>query len=289
MWHRCALVLLACWAGVLAAQAPGTAEPLRARVTDLTGTLTAQQQARLESQLATFEARKGAQVAVLLVLTTQPETIEQYSMRVVERSELGRKKSDDGVLLLIAKQDRRMRIEVGYGLEGALTDALSKRIIAETITPLFRQGDFFAGIEAGVTQIIQVIDGEPLPPPDPRWRTPAPSLGQLLPILFAVVFVGATVLGALFGRGFGSVLTGALAGVVVWGALKLFAVAMLAALAAAVIAGFIGGSGRGWSSHARHGGWAGGWGDFGGRGGGFGGGFGGGGGGFGGGGASGGW
>src|SRR6185369_8890070 len=142
--------------------------PLKARVTDLTGTLSAQQQATLEQTLAAFEQRKGSQIAVLLVPTTQPESVEEYAVRVEEKWKLGRKGVDDGALLLIAKNDRKLRIEVGYGLEGVLNDATAKRIIADEITPRFKQGDFNGGITAGVERMMKVIDGEPLPPPKER-------------------------------------------------------------------------------------------------------------------------
>ena len=126
--------------------------PLKARVTDLTGTLSASEANQLEQKLAAFEAKKGSQIAVLIVPTTQPETIEQYSIRVAEAWKLGRKGIDDGALLLIAKQDRTVRIEVGYGLEGVLPDAIAKRIIEETIVPKLRQGNFAGGINAGIEQ-----------------------------------------------------------------------------------------------------------------------------------------
>jgi uncharacterized membrane protein YgcG len=156
--------------------------PLNARVTDLTGTLTAQQQSAMEQKLAEFEARKGSQLAVLIVPTTEPEDIAQYSIRVVEQWKLGREKVDDGALLIVAKNDRRLRIEVGQGLEGVLTDATSRRIISNTIAPLFRQGDFAGGINAGLDRIIRTIDGEPLPPPDRRWRARAsPRLAMRCP------------------------------------------------------------------------------------------------------------
>ncbi len=157
-WRRCSS---RCRCAACAALQP--IPPLAARVTDLTGTLTAAERAQLEARLAEFEARKGAQIAVLIVPTTQPEEIEQYSIRVVDAWKLGREKPDDGALLLVAKEDRTLRIEVGRGLEGALTDLVSKRIIADTITPQFRQGDFAGGIDAGVEQMIRVVDGEPLP------------------------------------------------------------------------------------------------------------------------------
>jgi uncharacterized protein len=125
--------------------------PLTARVTDQTATLTSEQTAALEQKLQAFEATKGSQLAVLIVPTTGNEQIEQYSLRVVDQWKLGRKNVDDGVLLIVAKNDRMMRIEVGYGLEGVLNDATSKRIISEIIVPRFQQGDFYGGINAGLT------------------------------------------------------------------------------------------------------------------------------------------
>ena len=133
---------------------------LTARVTDLSNTLTAEQKSTLEAKLQALETQKGSQIAVLLVPTTQPETIEQYAIRVVEQWQLGRKKIDDGVLLLIAKSDRKLRIEVGYGLEGVLPDMVAKRIITEDITPHLRQGDFYSGILAGITRLDAIIQGE---------------------------------------------------------------------------------------------------------------------------------
>jgi len=264
---------------------------LEARVTDLTGTLAPADRARLEARLAAFEAEKGAQIAVLIVPTTRPEEIEQYSIRVVEAWKLGREKPDDGALLLIAKEDRSLRIEVGRGLEGALTDLASKRIISDTITPLFRQGDFAGGITAGIEQMIRIIDGEPLPPPDPQWQGAASGLADRLPFLLAMIFVGSAVLRALLGRALGSVATGVAAGSIAWWLTKLLGLAVgvgIFGLFAALLLGF--GGGRRWSSLPRHGGWSsGGWGSSGGSGGSRGGGFGGGGGSFGGGGASGRW
>jgi uncharacterized protein len=261
--------------------------PLAARVTDLAGTLSPGAREALEAKLAAFETRKGAQVAVLIVPTTQPEAIEQYSIRVVDAWKLGREKPDDGALLLVAMQDRALRIEVGRGLEGALTDLVAHRIIDETIAPRFRDGDFAGGIGAGVDRMISVIDGEPLPEPEQHWRGPE-RIGPLLPILFFLVFVGSTVLRAMLGRGLGSLATGGAAGAVTWFATQLLGLSVgvaLIALALSVGLGF-GGGGR-WSSRPGHGGWStGGWGGGFGSGGG---GFRGGGGSFGGGGASGRW
>jgi uncharacterized protein len=281
-----ALLLLAASlaAGEVAAQALQPVPPLEARVTDLTGTLTAAQQAELEQKLAAFEQRKGAQVALLIVPTTQPEAIEQYSIRVVDAWKLGREKPDDGVLLLVALNDRQLRIEVGYGLEGVLPDAIARRIIDETITPLFRQGDIYSGVSAGLAQIIQVVDGEPLPPPDRQWQRPGDQLFGLLPLFFIGVLVGGGMLRAIFGRTLGSVLTGGLTGGAVWLLSRVVGFAIAAGLLAWLFALF-----TGIASNVRHGrrggsGGSGGWGGGGLGGGGWGGGFGGGGGGFGGGG-----
>jgi uncharacterized protein len=281
------LLFVALPAGPAAAQALRPIPPIEARVTDLTGTLTQAEQAQLESELAEFESRKGAQIAVLIVPSTQPEEIEQYSIRVVDAWKLGREKPDDGALLLIAKDDRSLRIEVGRGLEGALTDLVSKRIIADTITPLFRQGDFAGGINAGVGQMIRVIDGEPLPAPDENWGGAPERLAGMLPFLFGVIFVGSMVLRAIFGRALGSVATGSVAGVIVWWLTKVLGLAIGVGMVAVIASLFLGvAGGSRWSSRPGHGGWtSGGWG----RGGGGGGGFRGGGGSFGGGGASGRW
>ena len=143
---------------------------LEARVTDLTGTLTAAQQSSLEEKLKAFEERKGAQIAVLILPTTEPEDIAQFGVRLMETWKLGRKGVDDGAVLIVAKEDRELRIEVQYGLEGVLTDATSSRIINETIVPLFKQGDFYGGINAGLDQMLRVVDGEPLPEPDQAWK-----------------------------------------------------------------------------------------------------------------------
>ena len=281
---RAWLALLAGAVGLAGAQALQPIPKLEARVTDLTGTLTAEQQSQLEEKLAAFEARKGSQIAVLIVPTTHPEEIEQYSIRVVEQWRIGRAKVDDGVLLIVAKNDRRVRIEVGYGLEGALPDAIANRIIAETIRPLFAQNNYFGGISAGVDQIIRVIDGEALPAPDRAWHGSGARGGSLLPFLFIAIFIGSSVLRSLLGRPAGAVVTAGITGVLVW----LFSGIIVAALAAAAAFFFtlLSGMGGGLGRPGGFGGWGGGM-IGGGMGGG--GGFSGGGGGFGGGGASGSW
>jgi uncharacterized protein len=266
--------------------------PYEARVTDLTGTLTADEQAALEDKLRAFEARKGAQLALLIVPTTAPEAIEPYAIRVAEAWQLGRKAVDDGALLLVAKDDHNMRIEVGYGLEGALPDATARRILDETIAPLFKQNDYFGGINAGLDQMIRVIDGEPLPAPDRRWQRDPSGLSGLLPVLLMVMLVGSSVLRSIFGRALGATFAGGAVGALAYVLTRVMGIALGAGLVAFLFSLLAGIGPRGWSSYPRYGGWrGGGWSSGGFGGGGFGGGGfgGGGGGGFGGGGASGRW
>ena len=191
--------------------------PLTAHVADLTNTLDSSQVQSLDTQLAEFEKTKGAQLAVLMLPTTQPETIEQYSLRVVEQWKLGRKKVDDGALLIIAKDDRKMRIEVGYGLEGALNDATAKRIIAEVITPPFKQGNFAAGIEAGLQSMMQVVGGEPLPAPVAQQGSKsAPNFETMIVLTFVLVVVVGGMLRTVLGRLPAAGLVGGIAGGLAW-------------------------------------------------------------------------
>jgi uncharacterized protein len=288
--------------------------PLRSPVTDLTQTLTQEQRSALENRLREFEARKGSQVAVLLVPTTQPEAIEQYSIRVAEQWKLGRKGVDDGVLLLVAKNDRAVRIEVGYGLEGALPDVIANRIVNQVIVPRFRSGNFAGGIEEGVSRIMAVIEGEPLPEAEQRDGSNGggiPSgIGSMLPVLLVVAFVASGILRRTFGTVGGSALTAIVTGVIAGLLTRTLMIAFVVAVIALLFGLFgTGGGGPGaWTSRrrddvdtsrrARRGGWTsggwggGGWGGGSGGGswgGGGGGGWSGGGGGFGGGGASGRW
>jgi uncharacterized protein len=277
--------------------AAGVAEvavpPLQSHVTDLTNTLSAPESARLEQKLGNFESRKGSQIAVLIVPTTQPETIEQYSIRVTDAWKLGRKGIDDGILLIIAKHDRAVRLEVGYGLEGILPDALAKRIVDEIIVPRFRQEDFAGGIEAGLESVMAAVQGEPLPPPrTARAGAPADRYAGFSPDLIFPLFIAFLVFGKLlqsmFGRVAGASLMSMGAGFIGW---LIFSSAILGIILAVAVffLSLFGSAGPGIYT-GRGGGWpgAGGMGGSGGFGGG-GGGFSGGGGGFGGGGASGRW
>ena len=235
--------------------------PLTARVTDLTGTLTREQQAGLERMLQEFEARKGTQIAVLMVPTSAPEAIEQYALRVGEQWKIGRKKVDDGAILVVAKDDRALRIEVGYGLEGALNDATASRIIREVIVPRFREGDFYGGINAGLDRMMRVIDGEPLPAP--ARSSPAADGGfmQTLPVLMVAALFGGAILRAILGRFLGATATGGVVGFLAWALAGTLAVALLAGVLAFVftLGGGFGGRGYyGGMGFPRGGGWGGG-------------------------------
>src|SRR6266699_1424825 len=151
-------------AGFACARAEVAVPPLKARVTDLTGTLSGTQQQDLERRLREFESRKGSQIAVLMLPSTEPETIEEYSIRVADAWKIGRARVDDGVILVVAKNDRKLRVEVGRGLEGAIPDAIAKRVVSDIIAPYFRSGDFYGGVAAGTDALMKLVEGEPLPP-----------------------------------------------------------------------------------------------------------------------------
>jgi len=264
---------------------------LSSHVVDTSGTLTTAQQQALDGKLAAFEAASGSQVVVLMVPTTQPEDIASYANRVGSTWKIGRKDIGDGLLLIVAKNDRKLRIEVARALEGAVPDLAAKRIIDQTITPFFKQGDFAGGIGAGLTRFMALIRGEALPAPqaaksgsgsgDFQWM-------DLAVFLFFAVAVGGAILRNMFGSKLGSVVAGGAAGVIAFVVTTSVLVAILAGVVALVFS-LVSGLGRFAQSHSR-----GPWGGTGGGGGGWssgsGGGFSsGGGGGFGGGGASGGW
>jgi uncharacterized protein len=283
------LALLLCWAG--AALALVAVPPLTGRVVDQTGTLSAADIDSLTQTLKDLETRKGSQIAVLIVPTTDGEAIEQFSLRVAEAWKIGRKKIDDGALLVIAKNDRRLRIEVGYGLEGALTDATTKRIIDEDITPKFKAGDFGGGVAAGVDRMVRIVNGEKLPEPEPpHWQDsesfdPSALFNPFL-IIPAIFFGG--LLRSLLGRLLGSVAAGALTALIAWFMVGSLIAALVVGMIASVFVlvsdgfassgpgrrggtgGWAGGSGGSWSSggssSSSGGGFSGGGGSFGGGG-----------------------
>jgi uncharacterized protein len=260
------LALFLCWAQ--AAFAEVAVPPLVGRVVDTTNTLNSSYIETLNQRIRSFEQRKGSQIAVLIVTTTEPETIEQYSIRAAEAWKIGRKKIDDGALLVIAKNDHKLRIEVGYGLEGALTDVTARRIIDEVIVPHFKTGDFAGGISDGLTRMIGVIDGERLPPPAPEAsHGPEPdwnALSSFVPFaFFGALFVG-SFLRMLFGSLLGSVVAGGVVAVIAWyvvgsliAAVALGGVAFLIVLIADAFQ-MAGPSGRGGYSGSSSGGWSGG-------------------------------
>lgn len=281
-----ALLAWLLFATLALAQALRPVPPLAGRIVDTTGTLTASQQSTLDARLREFEQRKGSQIAVLIVPATAPEAIEQYSIRVAEQWKIGRGKVDDGAILVIAKDERALRIEVGYGLEGALNDATSKRIVDDIIVPHFRSGDFYGGIAAGLDAMMRVIDGEPLPAPPQTSPAQSNPIGMLPLLFFAALIVGG-VMRALFGRGKGAFIAGGLLGIAAWLLSGVLLLGLFGAFIAFVVTLGGGRMGSGWRSGPgpwgpTGGGWGGGgWGNDGG--------FRGGGGGFGGGGASGRW
>ncbi|OQW69200.1 MAG: hypothetical protein BVN34_06825 [Proteobacteria bacterium ST_bin12] len=247
---------------------------LKSRITDLTQTLSADQHAQLDSKLAAFEQQKGSQIAVLILSTTQPEDIAQYSIRVVEKWKIGREKIDDGVLILVAKDDRKIRIEVGYGLEGAIPDLIAKRVISEIISPQFKQGNFYGGLDAGVDKLIGLIHGEALPE-NKASAISGNAIENLLPILLFGGLISGLFLRNIFGTFGGSAVNGGLVGAAVW----LLGLALGAAVIFAIVAFFftmmMGGRGMsgyggvpmggGWSGGGSSS-WGGGGGDFGGGG-----------------------
>jgi uncharacterized protein len=287
-WWLAAALLLP-----LLAHAAAAVPKLTRHVTDLTGTLTAAQVDQLDAQLLALEKAKGAQVVVLMVPTTGEQDIEGYSLAVAEANRIGRKGIDDGLLLLVAKDDRRVRYDVGYGLEGAIPDAATARITREYIAPKFRANDYFGGISDALGALTKLIDGEPLPPPV-RDSASARDGNPLLPNgLFIAIFAG-FLLRSVLGRT-RSWLRVPLGALVIGGLLWLL-ISLGAGILGAIVGGVLmlipsGGVGRsigrgGWGGFGGGGGLGGGWG-----GGGFGGGggFSGGGGSFGGGGSTGSW
>ncbi|MDD5274356.1 MAG: YgcG family protein [Methylovulum sp.] len=239
---------------------------LSQRVTDLTATLSAEQVAALENKLAAFEAKKGSQIAVLIVPSTQPKDIAEFGIEVADLWQAGRKGVDDGVILIVAKDDRKLRLEVGYGLEGVIPDAVAKRVIAETITPYFKADDYAGGIDAGVTQVMSLIEGEPLPAPSES-SGERQGEGGFMFILIGGLIVG-FVLSAIIGRAMGGMLAGLGSGVVAVLVLGLtFSVAIFIGLMVFFIVGVRSAGGRGWSNGGGFGGSSGGgsWGGGGGR------------------------
>ena len=230
---------------------------LTARVMDSTGTLTAAQIATLNTSLQALETAKGSQLVVLMVPTTAPEDIATYANRVANGWKIGRRDVGDGVLLIVAKNDRKLRIEVAKTLEGAIPDLAARRIIDNAITPRLKQGDFAVGIEAGVDQISALVKGESLPGPGAQPRSVGKAAQfEWMDLLVFMVFalpIGANVARGIFGRKLGALATGTGVGVLA----LVFTASLWIAGAAAVIALLFtllaGSSGLGRSSRAGNG------------------------------------
>jgi uncharacterized protein len=266
---RALLALVFCWLALLALPA-AAAEPvalpaLTARVTDLTGSLDATQRGRLDQRLAAIERDGRAQIAVVLVPTSGPETIEQFGIRLAEAWKLGRKGADDGLIVIVAKDDRRMRIEVGYGLEGKIPDAIASRIVNERMAPAFRQGDFFGGLDAALTAIEGALGGESVAPR--QMAAPAADATEDYFTWLTATLVAAGVLRSIFGL-FGSLVAAAVGG---WLGFMIFGSWLASVIAALVVfvfsfGRFASGGGGSFGGSSGGGGFSGGGGGFGGGG-----------------------
>ncbi len=250
---------------------------LTGRVVDETGTLTAEETRSLEANLQAFEQRKGSQIAVLIVGTTFPEPIESYSIRAADVWKIGRKGVNDGILVVVAKSDRVMRLEVGYGLEGAIPDAVARRLIDEVFIPGFREGHFYEGLSAGIDRMIKVIDGEPLPEVSQSnaGRGDARSIESYFVLFIVATLAFGGLLRGLLGRLPAALVVGAGIGFLAWLIVAPMLVALLVGAIAFVVTLFGGGGlpGRlGGGGFGGGGGFSGGGGGFSGGGGGFGGG-----------------
>jgi len=193
------LALLACLFFIQTGAAQIPTPPLKQRVTDLSGVLTHEERSAIENKLQAFEQKKGPQIAVLIIPSLEGEDISAFGIRVAESWKLGRKGIDDGAILIVSMKDRRMRIEVGYGLEGVLNDAVSKRIISDIITPFFKAGDYFHGINNGVKAMIKVIEGEPLPAVEKKPVRKNIGADTVVPVLVFFLFIS-QFFAMIFGR-----------------------------------------------------------------------------------------
>lgn len=244
---RLLVLVLALYALCVFAQNLQPVPPLTAHVIDQTGTLDAFQLKGLEDKLMAFEQAKGTQIAILMVATTQPEDDASFANRVGNAWKIGRKGVGDSVLVVVAKDDRKVRVEVAKALEGAIPDLAAKQVIDEAMIPKFRQGDFAGGLRDGLDQLIARINGEPLPAPAQRERSPQRASGHgfdwgdLAIFLFIAVPVAGSILRRLFGRPLGSLITGGGVGAIAWlitSSMLVAGIAALLALLFTLVAGF---------------------------------------------------
>lgn len=251
-----AALALCAWLACAAAAAQGLAAipPLDAPVVDTTGSLDAAAVQRIGQRARDLQQRKGSQLQVLMVASTRPESIEQYTQRVFDAWKLGRPGVDDGVLLVVARDDRKVRIQPGYGLEGAIPDITAGRVVSEYLAPRFRQGDYAGGIDDATAQLARLIDGEPLPEPLAPQRDDGPPVDWVF-ALFAALIAAQVVrgIGGALPRGVRGLLSGAAGGVVAWLLSSLLLVGGLGALVGFLAGLLSAGGGR----YARGGGWGG--------------------------------
>jgi uncharacterized protein len=217
------------------AQTPAPLPEVRRPVTDMTGTLTADQVQSLESRIRAIETRKGSQVVIVIVATTEPEPIEAWTIRLAEKIRAGRRGIDDGLILAVAMRDQRLRIEVGYGLEGAIPDSVADRVRREIMNPHFRAGDVAGGLAAGLDALGRLIEGEPLPPPRQVGEEPI-DWGQWFVLAVVFVLMGSRLLAALLGRRGGALATGSVVGGAAWILGAVWFMALGAGVAAALLA-----------------------------------------------------
>ena len=242
-WLAAALLLLL--AGWVHAQGVLPVPPLAGRVIDKTATLSAPQLQALEAKLAAIETKRGSQIVVLIVPSTQPEDIAAYAQRVGDAWKIGRKDVGDGLVIVVAKNDHRLRIEVAKALEGAIPDLAAKRIIDAQLTPAFKAGDYAGGLSAAIDKLDARIGGEGLPEPDVKG--PAADPGFNLQDMLMFLVVAAPVMGAvfssIFGRKLGALATGSAVGALAWWVTASLFVAGGAGLIALIVVAVMGASG----------------------------------------------
>lgn len=243
-WGQVLLVTLLVWCSMASVLAQQAVPALSARVIDQTATLSDAERAALETRLAEFEAQAGPQIVLLLVASTQPEDIAAYAQRVADTWKIGRREIGDGVLLVVAKNDHRLRIEVAKALEGAIPDLAARQIIQNAITPAFKAGNYAAGLNAGLDQLVARIKGEHLPPPAQQEGQTSSDDGWQWQDLGVFFFVAVPVIGAvltgMFGRKLGSLLTSGAVGVLGWWFSASLLLAILAGMAALILVGLLG-------------------------------------------------
>jgi uncharacterized protein len=220
LWLAAAALALLALPGTLRAQELMPVPPLEGRVVDRTGTLDSLQRQAMEQHLANVERELGTQIVVLIVASTQPEDIAAYAHRVADQWKIGRREVGDGLLIVVARNDRRVRIEVAKALEGAVPDLAARQIITETISPAFKRDDYAGGLNAAIDRLAARIKPEGLPAPDAQRGASGHGSGfdwqELAMFFFVAVPIIGAVLTGIFGRKLGSLLTGGGAGALAW-------------------------------------------------------------------------